>query len=96
MTHIQHKLTTDKPLFLLRAKQSRERFSISNSTFYQRIQDGLITKPLRLGPNSVCWPEHEIDALISAIIAGKNESEIKQLVLELEKNRKQSNQRNSI
>lgn len=90
MTYIQPNLPTKKPLVLLRAKQSRERFSISNSTFYQRIQVGLITRPLRLGPNSVCWPEHEIDALVSAIIAGKNESEIKQLVLELEKNRKQA------
>jgi prophage regulatory protein len=58
------------------------------STLYSRISQGLWTKPVRLGPRSVGWPEYEVEALIAARIAGKSDEEIRALVLELEAARK--------
>jgi prophage regulatory protein len=54
------------------------------SSHYRRIQQGLWTKPVKLGPRAVGWPAHECEVLNAARIAGKSEQEIRQLVIELE------------
>ncbi|MDI1300611.1 MAG: transcriptional regulator [bacterium] len=58
------------------------------STFYLRIQQGLMTSPVHLGPRTVGFPKHEIEAINSARLAGKPEDEIRQLVASLEAARK--------
>lgn len=55
----------------------------SNTTHYSDINNGLMTPPCRLGKNSVAWPEHEIEAINAARIAGKTDHEIKTLVTKL-------------
>lgn len=60
----------------------------SNSSHYSDIKDGLMTPPVRLGENSVAWPEHEITAINTARIAGKSNDEIKTLVADLVDKRK--------
>ena len=42
-----------------------------------------MTEPVRLGENSVAWPEQEILAINAARIAGKSNSEIRELVSQL-------------
>ena len=73
---------------ILRRKQLEQRMGIGRSTIYLRINQSLITSPVSLGANSVGWPEHEIDAILAARIAGKSDDEIKVLVSELEAARK--------
>lgn len=73
---------------LLRLPQTLDMTGKSRSTHYQDIQDGLMTPPVRLGGRSVAWPEDEIIAINAALIAGKSESEIKELVKKLIANRK--------
>jgi prophage regulatory protein len=48
----------------------------------------LWTKPVRLGPRCVGWPEHETAALNAARIAGKTDNEIRALVVKLHLARK--------
>ena len=60
----------------------------SRSTTYVRISQGLWTKQVRLGPRSVGWPAHEVEALNAARIAGKSDDEIRALVVKLEAARK--------
>lgn len=60
----------------------------SRSTHYQKISQSLMTSPVRLGARAVGWPEHEIDAILNARIAGRTDAEIRQLVAELETARK--------
>lgn len=55
----------------------------SNTTHYSDIKDGLMTPPVRLGENSVAWPEHEITAINAARVAGKTDADIKALVADL-------------
>ena len=60
----------------------------SHSTFYKRIQEGLLPPSVVLGANSVAYPLHEIDAVNRARLAGKSDDEIRELVSELIKQRK--------
>ena len=60
----------------------------SRSTIYSRIAQGLWTKQVSLGPRCVGWPAHEVAALNATRIAGKTDSEIRDLVVKLEEARK--------
>jgi prophage regulatory protein len=55
----------------------------SRTSHYSDIKNGLMTEPVRLGENSVAWPEHEILTINAARIAGKSNSEIRELVSQL-------------
>ena len=59
----------------------------SRSYFYQRISDGLMTRPVRIGRRAVAWPKLEIDAINRAVIAGRSNDEIRALVKKLEAQR---------
>jgi prophage regulatory protein len=60
----------------------------SRSSLYRDIDEGLFPKPVAIGLRAVGWPEHEVQAINSARIAGKNRADIKALVLNLEAARK--------
>jgi prophage regulatory protein len=47
-----------------------------------------MVSPVRLGVNSVAFPEHEITAIIAARIAGKDDDEIRVLIAKLMADRK--------
>ncbi|TAJ78866.1 MAG: transcriptional regulator [Gallionellaceae bacterium] len=57
------------------------------STHHKRIHEGLMVPPVRIGQNSVAYPENEIIAINAARIAGKSDDEIRQLVAGLVANR---------
>jgi prophage regulatory protein len=78
------KLIKVPPALVLTAK--------SRTAFYSDIKKGLMTEPVRLGENSVAWPEYEILAINTARIAGKSDSEIRELVSQLMTRRKQLSQ----
>jgi len=62
----------------------------SRSAHYLDIQEGLFTPPVSIGSRAVGWPEHEVDTINAARIAGKTDSEIRMLVRKLEVARKAS------
>jgi prophage regulatory protein len=61
---------------------------LSRSTIYLRIAQGVYTKPVSLGGRAVGWPADEVVALNAARIAGKPDTEIRELVTQLEVARK--------
>jgi prophage regulatory protein len=75
---------------LLRLPHVLELRGKSRSAHYDDIQRGLMTPPVNLGGRSVGWPEYEITAINAALIAGKSETEIKELVKKLTADRKSS------
>ncbi len=77
MSQIIHRLPTVK-----------SESGLSRSTIYLRITQGLWTKSISLGGRAVGWPSSEVDAINSARIAGKNDEEIRALVVKLEAARK--------
>lgn len=75
---------TQSPLItLLRKPVVLKALGLSNSTFYERISKGEIPPGVSLGGRSVAWPDYEVKAVLTAIIAGKSQDEIKELVNQL-------------
>lgn len=52
----------------------------SHASIYTAIKAGLFTQPVQIGQRSVGWPDDEVKAINAARIAGKSETEIKELV----------------
>jgi prophage regulatory protein len=57
---------------LIRLKEALARTGHSRSTFYEKVESGEISKPVRLGARIVAWPEDEIDAYVEARIAERD------------------------
>jgi prophage regulatory protein len=55
----------------------------SHASIYDAIKVGLFTKPVPIGQRSVGWPDYEVVAINAARIAGKSETEIRELVSRL-------------
>ncbi len=55
----------------------------SHASIYEAIKVGLFTKPVPIGQRSVGWPDYEVVAINAARIAGKSETEIRELVKRL-------------
>jgi prophage regulatory protein len=58
------------------------------SPLYADISQGLWPRPIKLGIRAVGWPADEVRTLNAARIAGKTDSEIRELVNKLEASRK--------
>lgn len=69
---------------VLRVKEVLVKMGISNSSFYERIGDGLMPATFEVGPNATGLFEHEVNALVMARVAKKSDAEISKLVRELE------------
>ena len=72
---------------ILRRKLVEGETGYSRSTLYLRIDQGLFTRPVKLGTRAVGWPATEVAAINEARIAGKTDAEIRVLVAQLEKAR---------
>ena len=59
----------------------------SHASIYNAIKVGLFTTPVPIGTRSVGWPDYEVKAINTARIAGKSESEIRELVNRLHSKR---------
>jgi len=75
---------------LLSPDETQKRIPYPPSTRALRVSQGLFPRPVKLGARSVAWPEHEIEALISARIASQSEEEIRELVSQLMRERASS------
>ncbi len=59
----------------------------SNTSIYNRIRDGLWTKPVAIGQCAKAWPDYEVKAIVRARIAGQTDDEIRELVNRLHEKR---------
>jgi prophage regulatory protein len=74
---------------ILRLKACLEKSGDTRSPFYAKTLAGLMTRPVKMGSGrAVGWPEHELDAIINARIAGAADDEIRKLVDKLHAARK--------
>lgn len=70
-------------LTILRRREVQTRNARSRSSLYSDIAEGLFVPPVSIGARAVGWPEHEVDAIVAARIAGKNAEEVRALVKRL-------------
>jgi prophage regulatory protein len=75
---------------LLRIGHIQQRLGIGRTLTYEWVSEGLLPPPVRIGERLTAWPEHEIDAVITARTAGASEDEIRKLVARLVAARKQA------
>lgn len=60
-----------------------------NSKTYSDIAAGLFVQPIRLGERCSRWPEHEVDAILHARMAGATDDQVRALVTRLHEVRKE-------
>lgn len=65
---------------LLRRPQVLSIHAIGKTTLHNRIRDGLFTPPISIGARAVAWPSNEVESLSNALIAGKSQDDIRDLV----------------
>ncbi len=70
-------------LAILRRKQVEAETGLSKSTLYLRVEEGLFTRPVSIGPRAVGWPAREVEALNAARIAGQPDAAVRALVARL-------------
>lgn len=72
---------------LLRLPDVMRRTGHARSTVYLMVDRGLLPKAVKISERASAWPESEIEAINKARIAGKSETDIRQLVADLEQQR---------
>ncbi|WP_235578151.1 AlpA family transcriptional regulator [Pseudorhodoferax sp. Leaf267] len=60
----------------------------SRTSIYRDVEDGLFTKPVRIGTGAIGWPDYEVASLIAARVADKSEDEVRALVADLHEKRR--------
>jgi prophage regulatory protein len=73
---------------LLRLNEVLNKTGLKRSTIYKHIQGGTFPPPVKLSPYISLWPEHEVDEVIRAWIAGMDREVLQNLVAELVEKRK--------
>ena len=73
---------------ILRIDDTLQRTGDTRTPFYEKISKGLFTRPIKIGgARAAGHPEHEVDTLIAARVAGASTDQIKQLVAKLHEQR---------
>ena len=73
---------------ILRLKTTLDRTGDTKSPHYDKVSKGLFTRPIKIGGERAAgYPEHEVDALIAARVAGASTEQIKRLVEKLHEQR---------
>ncbi len=55
----------------------------SDASIYNAIRAGLFVSGVAIGQRAKGWPDYEVKAIVAARIAGKSDSEIRELVTTL-------------
>ena len=77
---------------ILRCKEVAALFGFSTSTLWNRINDGVVPPPIKLGgetSRASGWMRHEVRAILAAMAAGKSKVELTFLVHALVEDRSQ-------
>lgn len=71
----------------IRKPEAVAQLALSHTKIYRLVREGLIPSPVKVGKTSA-WPQHEIDQIAKAFLAGLDEDEIKRLVTKIMAERK--------
>ena len=68
-------MTQTTELVVIREKERYRKTKVSRVHWWREEQAGKVPKRIRLGPNSVGWLLHEIDAHLARLAAERDEEE---------------------
>ena len=60
----------------------------SRSVLYRQMEEGLFTRPVKIGARSSCHPTSEVQAILGARLNGATDEQIRALVADLHEKRK--------
>ncbi len=80
-------LQADDSICLQRIPQVLAATGLKRTALFARVENGLFTKPVKVGPKCTAWPSHEVQAIVRAHVAGASEVEIAALVERLHQSR---------
>ena len=72
---------------MLRLPSTLSKTGYKKSKFYELIAQGLIPRPIKLGGRDVGWLSHELDAVLKARTAGKDDEQVRELVNQIHADR---------
>ena len=72
---------------ILRLPAALERLGMGETSYRTAMADGLMPKPIALGARAIGIPEHELNQVIRARIAGLSDDEIRKLVTRIHDDR---------
>jgi prophage regulatory protein len=73
--------------YMLTERAVGERLGLRHSTIWLHTKDGLLTRPVKMGARASRWPSGEIEEIVQARCAGKDDDEIRRLVNRLHRQR---------
>lgn len=68
---------------ILRLPAVIDRTGMSRTVLYDDMARGSFPRPIKLGARAAGWPEHEVERIIAARIAGADDKVIRKLVADL-------------
>lgn len=83
-------LVKPQSIKIIRRPEFLSTTGLSKTTGQTRINEGLMPPPISLGERAVGFLEHEVQAVLSAMAAGKSKADIRALVNYLVDQRQQS------
>ena len=72
---------------MLRLPEVLARSGYSRTVLYRRMAAGLFPKQIFISDRAVAWPDTEVDKVMSFILHGASEAELRDFVRELESER---------
>lgn len=70
-------------LTLIRQATAEKQLGIGRTLYRNKVKEGLIPPPIKLGNRAVAYCQSEINATIAVMIAGYSDEQIKQFVRKL-------------
>jgi prophage regulatory protein len=71
-------------MLILRLPETKRVFGYrADASVYNAIRAGLFPTGVAIGQRAKGWPEHEVQAVAAARVAGKSDAEIRELVIRL-------------
>ena len=71
------------PIAFVRLPATLQQLAIGKTTLYARIAKGTFPPPVKFSERVSAWPQHEVDAVLRALLRSASEEELKELVAHL-------------
>jgi prophage regulatory protein len=77
-----------KNIVLLDLNETLRRRRKSRAAHYRDQKQRLFPQGVKVGKRAVAWPAHEVDEILAAQLAGATDTQLKNIVIKLESQRK--------
>lgn len=59
------------------------RLGLKKSAGYKRVTEGLLPPPIKIGKRAAGWPKHEIDTIVTLMVSGASDQEVRACVTQM-------------